>query len=101
MNCETCKERQKQTEPVPYIVHESAMARAERANRRLWIALILVIVLLVGSNIAWIVYENQFADIVEETYSSEADGGGIAIVNRDGSVNYGESDLHTQENANP
>lgn len=101
MNCETCKERQKQAEPIPYIAYESAMARMERANKRTWIALVLAIVLLVGSNIGWIVYENQFADIVEETYTSEADGGGIAIVNRDGSVNYGESDLHTQENENP
>lgn len=101
MDCQTCKERQKQAEPVPFIVHEADMARMERNNKRLWIALILVIVLLVGSNIAWTVYENQYEDVVEETYTSEADGGGIAFVNRDGSVNYGESDVHTQENPNP
>lgn len=76
MNCETCK--QKQSDPVPYIVHESAMARAERANKRLWIALILVIVLLVGSNIGWMIYESQFEDVVTTTQEVEqiADDGG-------------------------
>ena len=101
MDCQTCKERQKQAEPIPFVAYESGMARMERSNKRLWIIIIILAVMLFGSNIAWTIYENQFADVVEETYSSENDGGGIAIVNRDGSVNYGESDLHTQENANP
>lgn len=101
MNCETCKERQTQAEPIPFVAYESGMARMERSNKRLWIIIIILAVMLFGSNIAWTIYENQFADVVEETYSSETDGGGIAIVNRDGSVNYGESDIHTKDNANP
>lgn len=97
MNCETCKERQKQTEPVPYIVHESAMARAERANRRLWIALILVIVLLVGSNIGWMVYENQFVDETTTVEQEVDTGEGDAFVAGVGDVIYGESKAESND----
>lgn len=45
---------------VPYIVHESMMARQERTIKRLWILVILLILLLFGSNAAWIWYESQF-----------------------------------------
>ena len=31
---------------VPYVVHESAMARAEREKKRLWIALIVAITII-------------------------------------------------------
>lgn len=64
MDCKTCKEQRK---TVPYIVHEADMARQERTIKRLWIALILVIVLLVGSNCAWLWYESQFTDEVVST----------------------------------
>lgn len=72
-------------------------ALAERTVKRLWIALVLTIVLLVGSNVWWIYRESQF---VEEswTYEATTDGGGDAIANGDGEVNiYGssESDAHS------
>ena len=51
-------------QPISSFAHAGMMARMERANRRLWILCILLIVLLVGTNIAWIVYENSFEDIV-------------------------------------
>lgn len=51
---------------VPYVVHESAMARAERQTKSLVWVIVLLIVLLVGSNCAWLWYENQF-EVVEET----------------------------------
>lgn len=99
MNCETCKERKMQAEPVPYIVHESAMARAERANKRLWIALILVIVLLVGSNIWWMIYENQFEEVTTtESYEATTDDGGTAIANGSGEVRYyGAGEVHEND----
>ena len=43
-------------DPVPYIVHEAAMARMERTIKRLWIALIICIFALVGM----FVYAAQF-----------------------------------------
>lgn len=91
MDCQTCKERQKQAEPVPFIVHEADMARMERNNKRLWIALILVIVLLVGSNIAWTVYESQFTDETTPVEQEVDTGEGDAYVAGVGDVIYGES----------
>ena len=57
---------------VPYVVHESAMARAERHTKALIWVIVLLIVLLVGSNGAWLWYENQF-DVVEETITTFED----------------------------
>ena len=62
MSCETCKEA-RAPETVPYIAHEADMARLERVIKRLWIVVLLLVVLLVGSNCAWMYYENSFEDI--------------------------------------
>ena len=35
---------------VPYLVHEGAMVRLERMNRRLWISTIILVALLFISN---------------------------------------------------
>lgn len=101
MDCNTCKERQKQAEPIPFIAYESGMARMERTNKRLWVVVIILIVALIASNAVWIYYESQFTEEITETYTSESDDGGIAIVNRDGEVNYGEGYLHPNEKKNP
>ena len=71
---------------VPFIVHEADMARLERTIKRLWILLILVIVLLVGSNCAWIYYESQFTD--EITTVEAVTDRGNAIANASGEVTY-------------
>ena len=73
-NCETCKKVQNAPENVPYIVHESSMARMERQIKRLWIAVLLLIVLLVGTNGAWLWYNSQFETVetVMEEYQSDA-----------------------------
>ena len=74
-------------------------AMAERTIKRLWIVIILLVVLLVGSNIAWIWYESQFTD-ESWTFEATADNGGNAIANGDGEVNYygmgesNETDAH-------
>lgn len=62
----------------------------EQTNKRLFILCILLIVLLFGSNIGWLVYENQFADAVT-TVTQEVDttDGGDAIVNGTGDLSYG------------
>ena len=48
---------------VPYVVHESTMARAERHTKALIWVIVLLIVLLVGSNVGWLIYENSFEDV--------------------------------------
>lgn len=73
---------------VPYIVHESSMARMERTNKRLWIVVIILIVSLILTNAGWIVYESRFVD---EYVQQEIDtGDGEAFVAGIGDVHYGE-----------
>ena len=93
-NCGNCNGKDKNTpENVPYLVHESEMARAERTIKRLWITTLILIFMLVGTNAAWIWYENQFEDVVTTTYEADAMDGGNAVINGEGSVNInGESE---------
>ena len=47
------------------------------------------------------VYEATFQDVVRETFTAETDQGGDAlnlIAKDKGTLNYGESDLHADEN---
>lgn len=84
---------------VPYIVHEGDMARMERSNRRLWIIVLVLIVLLVGSNIAWLCYENSMEEVSttnEVTQELDTGGGGDAMIN--GDVNIGESKENSKDN---
>ena len=85
-DCKSCKGNREQ---IPYIVHEGAMSRMERVNKRLIAIIVLLIVLLVGSNIAWLIYESKYQDICVE---AEQDGYGVKIVGG-GDITYGpESD---------
>ena len=84
MDCEACKEKRKvisQTpKDVPYIIHEGALARLERVIKRMWVLVILLIILFVASNGAWILWESQFEEVkTVETYEANADNGGNAI----------------------
>lgn len=45
---------------VPYIVYESEASRHERTVKRLLMALLLTIVLMVGTNLAWLYVWNQY-----------------------------------------
>ena len=88
MSCETCKNKPTTPENVPYIVHESSMARMERTNRRLWITILTLIFLLVGSNCVWIWYNSQFEVVETTTIEAEQDGSGVNIVSG-GDLDYG------------
>ena len=80
---------------IPYVVHESAMARAERVIKRQWIAIILLVCMLFGAFGLFVWYESQF-----ETISYEQDGEGINNVNygKQGNLNNGaESENQAQE----
>lgn len=79
---------------IPYFTHEADMERLERANKRSFILILVLIIALVGSNLAWTIYESQFEDTVI-TQSGEADGNGTVLLNNDGEINYGyESDTN-------
>lgn len=80
---------------VPYVVHEAEVSRQERQIKRMWIALIVLMVALFLTNLAWIGYESQF-----ETISYEQDGEGVNNVNlgeQGDVINGAESENQTQE----
>ncbi len=83
--CNGCSTNENVLAPVPYVVHESAMARNERQSKRLVAIIILLIVLLVGSNIGWLVYESQFETVeTTEQYEIQQDaesGNNNSIIN--------------------
>ena len=77
---------------IPLAAHESAMARAERTAHRLCALILILILLLFASNLAWILYENSFEDETNQTVWQEADNGqnnfvGGDIVGETGSKN--------------
>jgi hypothetical protein len=87
MDCENCS-KTRAPEPVPYVVHESDMARLERTIKRLWILLLVLIVLFVGSNGWWIWRESQFEDI---TITQENEDGYNNFIGNDGDIYNGEA----------
>lgn len=75
---------------VPYIVYESAMARSERHTRRLIVALVIAIVLIVASNMAWLWAWMQYdytSDEVETVTTYQQDGEGLNIIGNNNGVN--------------
>lgn len=87
---------------VPYVVHESAMARSERHNKRLWIVILVLIGALIGTNLAWAIYESQFETVetITEEYDIEqdAEGGNNNSIINGGSIVNGETEDKVQEN---
>ena len=73
-NCESCKNVKNAPENVPYIVHESSIARMERQIKRLWITILVLIFMLVGTNASWLWYNSQFdtVETVTEEYQADA-----------------------------
>ena len=80
-DCKSCKGNREQ---IPYIVHEGAISRMERVNKRLIAIIVLLIVLLVSSNIAWMVYESKFEMCnVEQDVDQENEQGNNIFVGGD------------------
>jgi MFS-type transporter involved in bile tolerance (Atg22 family) len=74
-------------------MQEMYSSSMERTIKRLWITIILLIVLLVGTNVAWIIYEAQFTD-TEVTQEVDT-GNGRATVSGTGDI-YGEGKADSQ-----
>lgn len=81
---------------IPYIAYEATMSRFERINRRLWIAVILLIILLVGSNISWLIYESQFERYEETTITQENTDGYNNYIGNNGDINNGQADNNNE-----
>ena len=96
MDCKSCKEGRA---TVSYIAHEADMSRMERTIRRLWILALVLVVLLVGTNGAWLWYESQFETVETTTVSQEVEtGNGAAYVAGIGDVYNGGNPTDSYEN---
>lgn len=71
--------------------HEKEMTRLEVQCKRWFIAFLVVLGMLFVTNAAWVIYENQFEDVVVtqevDTGVGDANVSGVGI----GDINYGES----------
>ena len=90
-NCNHCG-TDKAPASVPFAVYESAMAQIKSL---IWV-IVLLVLLLVGSNVGWLIYESQI-EVVEETteeYVIEQDaesGNNNSIING-GEIVNGETE---------
>ena len=87
-NCTGCSEK---PADVPYIVHEAAMARAERHTKRMFTALLVAIALIVVSNAAWLWYIGQYDYSAEEIVTVDAQDGTANYIGNDGDIINGEN----------
>ena len=68
--------------------HEKEMTRMETANKRMFIAFLIVLVMLFATNIAWVIYESQFQDVMV-TQEADTWDGGNNYMNGTGEFSYG------------
>ena len=98
-DCKSCKENRQNVEPVPYIVHESAMARQERTTKRLVIMMIVILALWFSTIGVFVWYLNQY-DFESYDVEVSTDGGGDAnYIGNDGDI-YNGTGYSTPENSN-
>lgn len=80
----------KENTSVSYFIYESAMSRLERTIKRLWILCIILIILFVGTNGAWLYFESQWEDVTTVTQETQWDGDSNVVLNGTGEVTYNE-----------
>jgi len=72
---ETVREAELQTEAdINGYPFERVLWRMDRTIKRLWIALLIVFITLVGTNVGWLIYEAQFQEEMY-TYEIQQDSG--------------------------
>lgn len=70
MNCENCeKDKDIGLTMIPFAAHQAEMSRSERQHKALVWIIALLILLLVGTNVGWLIYESQFETV--ETWEQE------------------------------
>ena len=78
---------------IPYIAFEAEMARHEREKLRLIKALVIAVLIIFVSNMAWLWFFNQF-DIATDTVTQGTDAGDNSYIGAgaSGYITNGESD---------
>lgn len=82
---------------VPFYVFESFRIHNQKIITTLIVALIVTIVLLFATNIAWLTYESQFDYADEEVTLEAQDNGNANYIGQDGDISNG---IHQSQNEN-
>lgn len=80
---------------------ESITTKLERTIEKLWIMCIILIILLVGSNGAWLYYQSQFEEtttVQQEVDANADDGSDLNLTTVGGDYHGGESKSQTDNN---
>lgn len=83
---------------ISYFAHEGMMTRLERTIKRLWIALIVLIILMFATNAAWLWAWMQYEYVnVDEQIDVSADNGVANYIGNDGDINNGKDTSQTAD----
>jgi len=77
-------------------IQEMYCSSMERTIKRLWITIILLIILLVGTNGAWLWYESQFEEVTQ-TIEAEQEGENNSVTMGDNN-SYGKAESKDNHN---
>lgn len=84
---------------VPYAAYEGLQVRHERTVKRLIIAIIVTVILMFASNMAWLYAWQSYDYESEEVIVSQdtKDGGNANYIGKDGDINNGKTDSNYKE----
>ena len=89
MACKNCKDNEQIPEQSK---NELAFAFAERMTKRLWETILVLIFLLVGTNVAWLWWSNQWETVESWEITQENEDGINNYIGNDGDIFNGETD---------
>ena len=97
--CDECKRCAMNDDMTNVVMSSADWQRSEqrhlRREKRFVALIVLLVLLLVGSNMCWLIYENQF-EVVEETTETiikqDNSGGYNNYIGNDGDIVNGETD---------
>lgn len=95
MGCNDCTFAKTSLDSISVAAHETAMAREDKKNKRLIWLIVLLVVALLATNIAWLLVFNSY-ELEVETVEYEQDGDGINIIGDHNRANQYEPE--TQSN---
>lgn len=77
---------------VPYIAYEGTIARFERSIKRLIVSLVIAVALIFASNVAWLIFFDQFTSFEEaEEVVVDGDEGNTNYIENGGVISNGEN----------
>ena len=86
---------------MPIAQHEKDQHRLMSIIKWLIAVIVILIVLLVGSNVGWLIYESQYEVVQESTETSveqDSENGDNNYIGNNGDITYGETENNNNEN---